>query len=973
MIRTNVGDQRKKVQIQVERAALECAAARLPVARSSDASEIRRIIDATRVTIAVGRGNGLGKIETVIWSIKKLRRRFAEPSVDTDVPFAQYQKLAKIAKDRENPKNKEAADRILTMKRSAGNWTAARYAAGSRKVADVRAKTMVVLDIDHANSDQVFDIRQGLTRASEFAWLAHTSRSHYPEKPKFRMAFPVSREMTVDESHAIHRLLSTYLLDDPQESIEIVDLVSFRTNQTMFFPSISQGQDFWTDANDGAILDVDDFLARHPGWEDFTTLPYRDDEKVQGLKDPTRRMEDPREKVNPIGAFCRVYSVEDAIETFLGDIYLPGTSETEIRFTYAGGGGMNGAVVYDDGLFLHSNHGSDPIDGSANAFDLVRIHKFGHLDEKSHENTGPANLPSFKAMVELCRADPDVVAEEYATWDDTLDDLDDEENEGEKDQDEDSKGSADSADDEAGSGRKGSLGDQLDDLPEDDPEVAALLGEDVPPKPEKPKSDKKWLAKLRRKANGDVEPQAAYNIDLICKNHPVLAARNGYNEFTMDPICLKPIRSKKIALPQPLVVRKEHNGGTKWAEENDHAIKLLCSSPLTDGGFEADFSRDNIQIGVISAALQNKVHPVRDMLQDWHRQWIAAGSPRGELDSLAIDYLGCPDTVFHRESARAFLVGAVARIAEPGCKMDVMTIIQGPTGSRKSTFWQDLFNGYCTELKVELNDTGRLIEAMRGWWCLEMAEMVQAKRADSQTLKRELSSVGDQHRLAYARRETFWWRRNVFTGTSNDDDFLTDPTSNRRYFVWVTTKTRSHPIDTERLKRRLWAIWGEAYQAYLDMRTAQPHGDLWLDLKTPEAIAEQHIINEGHRKRTAVEEIAEAIEEWLDTPVPADETTDPSGLSLDEYLGDDTPMIRNMVTAKQAFEALAETKRLSPYRNADVRTYGKAMGKVPGWRDLGRVRRHDQPKQVWFTRTDRDELWVPAPNAADSEIDDLLS
>ncbi|RFU11783.1 hypothetical protein DZD18_15395 [Rhodobacteraceae bacterium W635] len=499
------------------------------------------------------------------------------------------------------------------------------------------------------------------------------------------------------------------------------------------------------------------------------------------------------------------------------------------------------------------------------------------------------------------------------------------------------------------------MSDKLDDLPEE--------------KAEKKKPDKKWLAKLRRKNNGEVDQNASYNVSLICKNHPVLKGRIGYNEFTQDPVCLKPIRSKKLDLPQPAVIRKERGGIHQWAEENDMAVKLLCSHPFEDGGLEADFSKDNIQLGIVTAAHENRVHPVRDIIQDWHRTWKDAGSPRGEMERLAIDYLDCPDTPFHRESAAMFLIASIARIMEPGCKFDQMAIIRGETGSRKSSFWHELFNGYCTELKVELNDTGRLIEAMRGWWCLEMAEMVQARRADSETLKRELSSAGDQHRQAYARRETFWWRRNVFVGTENNVDFLTDPTSVRRYWVWVTTKTRHDPIDTDLLRRRLWALWGEAYQAYLDMREVQPTGELHLDLQSREAIEEQTRIAEGHRKQTVTEEIAETVREWLDTPREAQDID----VEFDADMGDDTLVIRNMVTAKEAFTALIKDESLSRYRNVRPVHFGHALAKLGGWRCLGKKRRHGRAPTVWYCRGEDGPLWVPAPAEESRDVDDLLS
>ncbi|WP_164744794.1 VapE domain-containing protein [Nioella ostreopsis] len=907
----------------------------------------------------MGRGKGLGKIENVRWSVKKLIRKLSKPLQDTSITFSQYQALQKKAKGGD----KAANDLLLEKKRVAGNWTAARYSGTTRKVADVVGKSAVVLDIDNVSHDQLEMIQMGAAEISEFAWFMHTSRSHCPEKPKVRLIVWVNRLMTPDESHAIHRLLSLYLAEDPDEAIEIPDVVSFRTNQTMFWPSISDGQEFWTDENVASVLDVDEFLSQHPGWENYENLPYQEGEKKRGKLDPNKRMEDPREKPNPIGAFCRAYSVEDVIEKWLDEIYIPGDSETEARYTYVEGSASNGAVVYEDGLFLHSNHGTDPIEGSANAWDLLRVHKFGHLDGDVHANTSISQYPSYKAMVKLAQSDPRVAEEEYAHMCDMLDDLDDDDD----DEDDDLLGDLPDEDDD--------LGDLLGDLPDEDDD-----GEDEPPtggadkkkrkKGEKP--DMSWTANLLRKANGDLEANSVSNPTLLCENHPLLRGRIGYNEFTQDPVCMEPIRSKRIHLPSPDVPLRDRKHGRKWTDDDDASIKLLLSANEARGGLETDFSKDNIQVAVLAAGKQNPVHPVKDFLEECHARWVKEGRPTGELERLASDYLGCPDTVFHRESSVMFPTAAVARVYEPGCKVDVMTVIEGLTGSGKSTFWQVLFGGFCTELKCELDDTGRLVEQMRGWWALEMAEMYAAKRADANTLKMQLSSAADQHRLAYARREAVFKRQSVFTGTSNDDDYLTDPTSVRRFWVWRTTKSMWDMIDIERLRSRLWAIWGEAYQNYLDMRAAQPYGELRLDLHSREAILEQQEIAQGSRKRTAVEEIAEVAQEWLDTPRPASEVmVDGDGLVLDEYADDDTPMVRNMVTAKDLFEALRNEAVLQPYRNADVRTFGKALALLDGWTFIGQVRRHNQ-RTRWYVRGDDGPVWVPANTIWGRDEDDML-
>ena len=362
--------------------------------------------------VAVSVGKGLGKIRHTRRSWRKWRTIWSEPSVDASCTFAQYEALS--------PNEKVA------RKRAPGSWTPSRYKGNRRAVVDLLEKTLLVYDLDHVTHCQLDHIRIGLAPISRFEWFMHTTRSHTPENPRVRMILPVSRPMKPDEANAVFRLVAQELADDPEEGIEIPDLVSFRVNQTMFLPSISKGQEFWTDRNVGQIVDVDAVLAANPGWENYENLPYQVEETKKGLTDPNKRMEDPYKKPEPIGAWCRVYPVQEVISEFLPDIYAPGDSETEERYTYLPGSGANGAVVYEGGKFLHSNHGTDPVE-TANAFDLARIHLFGHLDADAHHNTTPGNMPSFKAMVEFARKDERVLAELYGDHDATLDDLDDDE------------------------------------------------------------------------------------------------------------------------------------------------------------------------------------------------------------------------------------------------------------------------------------------------------------------------------------------------------------------------------------------------------------------------------------------------------------------------------------------------------------------------------------------------------------------
>lgn len=84
-----------------------------------------------------------------------------------------------------------------------------------------------------------------------------------------------------------------------------------------------------------------------------------------------------------MGAFCKTYDIEGAMAAFLPGVYLPADGAPG-RFTFTGGSTTGGAVLYDGGKFLYSHHATDPCSGKlVNAFDLVRLHRFGDLDDNA--------------------------------------------------------------------------------------------------------------------------------------------------------------------------------------------------------------------------------------------------------------------------------------------------------------------------------------------------------------------------------------------------------------------------------------------------------------------------------------------------------------------------------------------------------------------------------------------------------------
>lgn len=168
----------------------------------------------------------------------------------------------------------------------------------------------------------------------------------------------------------------------------------------MYWPTTPANGEFISKTTEGEWLDPDVYLTAHPNWKDCSLLPTSSRESA--VREASgKKQEDPLAKPGVVGAFCRAYGIAAVIETYLADVYEP--SAMEGRYDYISADSSAGVVVYDD-KFAYSHHATDPACGKLlNAFDLVRIHRFGDDDEKK----------SFKQMTELALSD-DTVKENLA-------------------------------------------------------------------------------------------------------------------------------------------------------------------------------------------------------------------------------------------------------------------------------------------------------------------------------------------------------------------------------------------------------------------------------------------------------------------------------------------------------------------------------------------------------------------------------
>jgi predicted P-loop ATPase len=209
---------------------------------------------------------------------------------------------------------------------------------------------------------------------------------------------------------------------------------------------------------------------------------------------------------------------------------------------------------------------------------------------------------------------------------------------------------------------------------------------------------------------------------------------------------------------------------------------------------------------VIMCAQQNTYSPVRDYLNS------VAGIEPINLESLAERYFGT-DNPLHAVLLKRTLIAAVARVFKPGCKVDTLCILQGDQGDFKSTFWQILAGeAWFTDNLSEANEKDEKLK-LRRYWILEFSEFETAyKRKEVEQLKAFLSSRIDSLRRPYGRAIEDFPRTSVFVGSTNRQEFLHDPTGERRY--WIIPVSKKIPIQMlEEERDRIWASAVAAYKS----------------------------------------------------------------------------------------------------------------------------------------------------------------
>lgn len=484
-----------------------------------------------------------------------------------------------------------------------------------RKAINVTGRDLITLDLDAIEPGQTDNVIRTIN-ALGMAYAVYSTRSHTSHRPRLRVVVPTDRTMTVDEYEPVARKLAEFI------GIGMMDSTTFEASRLMYWPSCPADAEYVFHYSDKAFMTVDGMLNKYTDWRDVSSWPQVPGSEVSvKVKQLLTKQQDPLTKSGVVGAFCRVYGIREAIETFLPHAYtyVEGAHD---RLTYAEGTTVGGAVIYDDDKFLYSHHNTDPCGGQlVNSFDLVRLHKFRDLDETAKDGTPAHRMPSFLQMATFAQTDKAVALEL---------------------QQERARESAANVFEEIISTQQSA---ELTSA-----EANAL-------------TDVSWMEGAKLKCDENGRPKKTRdNILKILAYDPALKGRIAYDKFASRYMAMGALPWAMKAV-EPRIWTDTDDSGIQWYLENRFDIT----------------GKDKVLDGVLLTAEQNAFNPVTDYLDSLTWDGVS------RLDTLFIDYLGAADNVYTRAVSSKAFIAAVARAFEPGCKYDTMPVLVGAQGIGKSS------------------------------------------------------------------------------------------------------------------------------------------------------------------------------------------------------------------------------------------------------------------------------------------------
>lgn len=283
------------------------------------------------------------------------------------------------------------------------------------------------------------------------------------------------------------------------------------------------------------------------------------------------------------------------------------------------------------------------------------------------------------------------------------------------------------------------------------------------------------------------------NAYMFLKHHPRFEGLLSYNEFT-DAVMLTRRPPWETGDFAPRSIR------------DDDFFMLAANLEYCD----ITVSKETAADAAVRVAKEQSVNPPREFLS--RLTWD--GRPR--LDRWLTYYLGAegqPPDYLALVGAK-WMIGAVSRVFEPGCKFDSVLVLEGSQGLGKSTALRALatFNGedFFLDSVGDIRSKDTLM-TMQGKLIVEIAELASFRRSENEEIKAFITRQVDEYRPPYGRTVLKRPRYFVLAASTNemDEGIFTDETGNRRYWP-----VRCNNIDSEAIEREASQLWAEAVVRY---------------------------------------------------------------------------------------------------------------------------------------------------------------
>lgn len=631
-----------------------------------------------------------------------------------------------------------------------GGFVGANLRGGIRKAGHAIVRSMATLDIDNGTPD-VWE--RFITRFS-CAGLLYSTHSYTPQQPRFRLVIPFKRPVSpsheyTDESE--YELVTAIIAHKMGK--ELFDKCSFEAERLLYWPSHPRDLDPVFEYRDAPALDVDELL-KEPLPEDETVedKPVEDARRDYIGRKAAKKAEDPLTKGGLIGAFCRAYSIEEAIDTFLQEYYVrvekKGYHGENPRYTNIGSETTGGLICYD-GKFAYSHHDHDPAGGRlCNAFDLCRIRLFGDKDTGKNQDDF-TKLPSYKLMEDLAGKDEKVKElirkerQEIARED------------------------------------FGKISEPLERTPQDGISPTA------------------WKKELKRNDKTGDCLKTPFNLRLIVLNDEQFK-KVKYNLFFQ----CNEITSSDC----------EFKGTNSPWQVDDCSLGLMADYIFINYGINLSIKEVMERVLTPSARMRG-FNPVKDYIMQ--QKWDGKPRVDTLLiDYLGAEDTPLNRMIMRKWMAGA--VGRAIdydRTTDSGIKMDYCIVLYGPQGCGKSTFIETLAVKWRGAISLTSSPKEQS-EIIHRSWIVELPELKGLKSSETDAVKDLLSRREDIYRPAYGRTVVKQPRRCVFIGSTNNRYFLKDTTGERRF--WVTEiQGKGKVADwVERLREETPQIWAEALEIY---------------------------------------------------------------------------------------------------------------------------------------------------------------